>query len=119
MQVNYAFTLPRGFVDESGTVHRSGVMRLATALDEIEAVEHPRVQEKPAFLPVLLLSRVVTQLGELTAVSPRTIASLFTADLLYLQDLYLRLNGAQPIHLGTVCPHCQQTFDVQVAPLEA
>ncbi|MEZ4589748.1 MAG: phage tail assembly protein [Chloroflexota bacterium] len=118
MNTQYTFTLPRGYVDEAGTVHRDGVMRLATALDEIEAVEHPRVQEKPAFLPVLLLARVVVQLGEVTAVSPRTIASLFAADLLYLQDLYLRLNGTQTIQMTTMCPHCQQTFAVQVAPLE-
>lgn len=118
MQTEYAFTLPRGYVDADGAVHQHGRMRLATALDEIEAVEHPRVQEKPAFLPVLLLARVVTQLGEVTAVSPRTIASLFAADIAYLQDLYLRLNGTQAIRMGTVCPHCQQQFEVQVAPLE-
>ncbi|MCB0015511.1 MAG: hypothetical protein KDE34_26535, partial [Anaerolineales bacterium] len=109
MHQEYEFQLPCGFYDELGQLHQFGRMRLATALDEIEAVEHPRVQEKPAFLPVLLLARVVVQLGEVTAVSPRTIASLFAADLLYLQDLYLRLNGPQTIQMGTVCPYCQQT----------
>ncbi len=118
MQTEFLFTLPRGFMDKSGTVHRNGRMRLATALDEIESVEHPRVQEKPAFLPVLLLARVVVQLEGVTAVTPRTIAALFAADLTYLQDLYLRLNGAQTILMGTVCPNCQQTFEIQVAPLE-
>lgn len=118
MQVTYSFTLPRGFVDEAGIVHQSGVMRLATALDEIEAIENPRVQQKPSFLPVVLLARVVTSLGEVTAVTPRTISCLFAADLLYLQDLYLRLNGTQPIHMATVCPHCQQAFNIQVAPLD-
>lgn len=118
MQTEFLFTLPRGFVDESGVVHRNGRMRLATALDEIEAVEHPRVHEKPSFLPALLLARVITQLEGVTAVTPRTIASLFAADLVYLQDLYLRLNGVQTILMGTVCPHCQQTFEIQVSPLE-
>lgn len=118
MQMEFEFTLPKGVVDEAGVVHRNGRMRLATALDEIEAVEHPRVQEKASFLPVLLLARVITQLGGVTAVTPRTIAHLFAADLNYLQDLYLRLNSSQLIKLGTVCPHCSQQFDVQVAPLE-
>lgn len=118
MQMEFLFTLPRGFVDEAGSVYRNGRMRLATALDEIESVEHPRVQEKPSFLPILLLARVI-ELEGVTAVTPRTVASLFAADLTYLQDLYLRLNGTQTILMGTVCPHCQQTFEVQVAPLEA
>ena len=118
METEFLFTLPRGYVDEAGAVHQNGRMRLATALDEIESVEHPRVQEKPAFLPVLLLARVITQLGTVTAVTPRHIADLFAADLAYLQDLYLRLNGTHTIRMGTVCPHCQQQFEVQVAPLE-
>jgi hypothetical protein len=118
MATEFVFTLPRGYVDEAGMVHQNGRMRLATALDEIEAVEHPRVQEKPSFLPVLLLARVVTQLGTVTAVTPRIIASLFAADLVYLQDLYLRLNGTHTIRMGTVCPYCHQTFEIQVSPLE-
>jgi hypothetical protein len=119
MQTEFLFTLPQGFVDETGVMHRNGRMRLATALDEIEAIEHPRVQEKPSFLPVLLLARVVTQLEGVPAVTPRTIASLFAADITYLQDLYLRLNGTQTILMGVVCPHCQQMFEIQVSPLEA
>jgi hypothetical protein len=92
-------------------------MRLATALDEMEAVEHPQVQEKPSFLPLLLLSRVVTQLGTLPSVSPRVIAGIYASDLAYLQDLYLRLNGTDRILMQTVCPHCQSSFQMQVAPL--
>lgn len=118
MPTEFTFTLPRGYVDEAGMVHQNGRMRLATALDEIEAVEHPRVREKPAYLPLLLLARVVTQLGTVTAVTPRIMAALFAADLAYLQDLYLRLNGTHIIHMGTVCPHCHQTFEIQVSPLE-
>ncbi|SRR5690554_2669228 len=119
MQTEFEFTLPKGYVDETGAVHRNGRMRLATALDEIEAVEHPRVQEKESFLPVVLLGRVVTQLGTLNNVTPRIIAQLFSADLAYLEDMYLRLNSAYPVRVGATCPHCNGQFEMQVAPLES
>ena len=117
IQVEFEFTLPKGYVDEVGQVHHVGKMRLATAIDEIEAVEHPGVRAKESYLPVLLLSRVVTQLGTLDRITPRVIASLFASDMAYLQDMYLRLNGTEAIMIGAVCPHCQNQFQVQVSPL--
>lgn len=115
--VDFAFTLPRGYIDASGQVQREGRMRLATALDEIEAVQDPRVQANEAYLPVLLLSRVVTQLGALPLVTPAIIAGLFAIDLAYLEDLYQRLNSPEPVHVGAVCPYCSGQFQLQVAPL--
>jgi hypothetical protein len=117
VQTEFEFTLPRGYVDESGQVHQQGRMRLATAVDEIEAVEHPGVQQKESYLPVLLLGRVVTQLGTIDNVTPRVIAGLFASDLAYLQDMYLRLNSTDPVMVGAVCPHCSNEFQLQVAPL--
>lgn len=117
LQTEFEFTLPRGYVDETGQVHKHGRMRLATAVDEIEAVEHPGVKQKESYLPVMLLGRVVTQLGTLNQVSPRIIAGLFAADLAYLQDMYLRLNSSDPIMVGAICPHCSNEFQLQVAPL--
>jgi hypothetical protein len=117
IQTEFEFTLPRGYIDASGQVHRHGRMRLAIAADEIEAVEHPGVQEKESYLPVMLLGRVITQLGALEEITPRIIAGLFASDLAYLQDLYLRLNNIEPVMVNAVCPHCQQQFQLQVAPL--
>jgi hypothetical protein len=116
-QHEFEFTLPRGYVDENGQLHQKGHMRLATAVDEIEAVEHPGVQQKASYLPVMLLGRVVTQLGTLTRVTPRVIASLYASDMAYLQDMYLRLNGSDPVMVGALCPHCSNQFQLQVAPL--
>lgn len=117
MQTQFEFSLPRGYIDSSGQVHRTGIMRLATALDEIESTQHPRVQQNEAYLPVILLSRVVTRLGDLPAVDPGVIENLFAADLASLEDLYLRLNAHSRVTLGAVCPQCQAHFQVQVAPL--
>lgn len=117
IQTEFEFTLPRGYVDESGQIHQQGRMRLATAVDEIEAVEHPGVQQKESYLPVLLLGRVVTQLGSLENITPRIIAGLFASDLAYLQDMYLRLNSTDPVMVGAICPHCNNEFQLQVAPL--
>jgi len=116
-QTEFTFTLPRGFVDASGHVHCIGQMRLATALDEIESVQDPRVQQNETFLPAVLLSRVVTQLGELTPVTPDIIADLYVIDLSYLEDLYQRINNPEALYVGAVCPSCSQQFQLQIAPL--
>jgi hypothetical protein len=118
-QTEFPFTLPRGYIDAAGQVHRQGVMRLATALDEIEALQDPRVQANAAFLPVFLLSRVVRQLGALSPVAPPVVAGLFAIDLAYLEDLYQRINTPTPVTVGAVCPHCSGQFQLQVAPLGA
>jgi hypothetical protein len=92
-------------------------MRMATALDEIQSLGDPRVEANEAYLPVVLLGRVVTRLGEISPVPPGVIEGLFAADLAYLEDLYQRLNWPQPVVLGAVCPSCSTQFQLQVAPL--
>jgi len=117
IKTEYQFRLPRGYIDPEGRLHRDGVMRMATAIDEIETIQDPRIQINEAYLPVVLLSRVVIQLGELTDVTPELIARLFASDLAYLEDLYQRINNFDEILLGAVCPHCSSQFQVRVAPL--
>lgn len=114
-QTEYPFTLPRGYVDGDGTLHREGVMRLATAADEILPLKDPRVQSNPSYLIVLLLSRVVVRLGSVEAINPRVIEGLFSADLAYLQDLYNRINGSAAPTVDAVCPECQRKFAVELA----
>ena len=97
LKTEFAFTLPRGFLAADGTVHRRGVMRLATARDEIEPLRDPRVQgADDPYLTIIVLSRVVTELGSLSAVTPREIENLFAADLAFLQDLYGVINFGGP-----------------------
>jgi hypothetical protein len=111
----YRFELPRGFVDGQGVVHRDGTMRLATARDEILPLRDPRVRDNEAYLTVLLLSRVVTALGDLAQVTPATIEGLFAPDLAFLQDLYRRVNTEGHTHLAVTCPACDAEFSVDVA----
>ena len=113
-QTEYEFTLPRGYLDNSGTLHKEGVMRLATAADEILPLKDPRVQQNPGYLTVILLERVATGLGGLPAVDTRVIENLYTADLAYLQDLYERINSMETPSYKTVCPHCNQEIEVPV-----
>lgn len=108
------FTLPMGYVDPEGTLHKEGVMRLATALDEIGPLKDPRVQNNPAYLLVILLSRVVTKLGSLERINPKVIEGLFAADLAYLQDMYGRLNENGHGRVRTQCPHCEKQFEVEL-----
>jgi hypothetical protein len=94
-QTEVEFELPRGYVDATGVLHRRGVMRLATAADEIVPLRDPRVQQNSAYLSIIVLSRVVTRLGALPDIDPRVIEGLFASDLDYLQRLYERINAVE------------------------
>lgn len=116
LQTEYEFTLPIGYVDAEGTLHKEGVMRLATAADEILPMKDPRVQNNPAYLTIILLSRVIIRLGTVQMISTRLIEGLFAADLNYLQGLYRRINEHGSNTIVTVCPKCEHQFEVEVAP---
>jgi len=111
-QTEVEFTLPLGYVDTGGTLHRAGVMRRATAADEILPLRDQRVQANPAYLVVILLSRVITHLEGVEEITPRTIEGLFATDLAYLQNLYNQLNGPTGAAEGESvrCPQCQHRF---------
>ncbi|MDE6626388.1 MAG: phage tail assembly protein [Lachnospiraceae bacterium] len=113
-QTEYEFVLPRGYLDSTGTLHKEGVMRLATAADEILPLKDPRVQQNPGYLTVILMSRVVTRLGALPAVDTRVVENLYTVDLAYLQDLYDKINSMDNPVYKTVCPHCERGIEVPV-----
>jgi len=114
LQTHFDFTLPRGYIDSAGQIHTQGQMRLATALDEIRATQSPQVQANAAYLPLYLLSMVITQLGNLTTITPEIIGGLFASDLLYLEELYQRMNSHEPSKFKTICPTCQTQFYAQV-----
>ena len=115
LRTEFDFVLPRGYVDDGGTVHREGRMRLATARDEILPQRDPRVRENEAYLTVILLSRVVTRLGSITQITPATIEDLFASDLAFLQDLYRRVNSEGTTHVAVTCPSCKHEFAIDVA----
>jgi hypothetical protein len=112
-QTEIQFTLPKGYLSAEGMLHKEGRMRLATAADEILPLKDPRVQQNPAYLTVILLSRVVTKLGSLADVHPGVIEGLFASDLSYLQAVYQQLNGDGAFSTSAVCPHCEHRFDVR------
>jgi len=114
LRTEFAFVLPRGYVDDSGTVHRSGVMRLATAKDEIIPQRDPRVRENESYLTVLLLSRVVTQLGSVATITPGVVENMFASDLAFLQDLYRRINQDGTTELSVTCPSCKSEVTVDL-----
>lgn len=119
-QTEFEFTLPCGYQDAEGGLHRDGVMRRATAADEILPLKDPRVQNNPAYLVIILLSRVVTRLGTLKAINPNVMENLFATDLAYLQNLYNEINqlpAGGNGHRQVKCPHCEQTFEVEPAAL--
>jgi len=114
-QTEFEFTLPCGYLDEDGTLHREGVMRRATAADEIQPLKDPRVVKNPAYLVVILLARVVTRLGSVEQINPKVIESLFATDLAFLQNLYNQVNQLEDDHQSAVCPNCQHVFQPEAS----
>ena len=114
LQTEFPFTLPHGYVDSDGTLHREGIMRMATALDEIAPLKDRRVQSNPGYLVIILLSRVITRLGDLEQINPKVIEGLFAGDLAYLQDMYQRINQSGTNRVAVTCPYCEQMFEVEI-----
>jgi hypothetical protein len=114
IQTEFAFTLARGYMDESGNLHREGVMRLARAFDEVEPLEDGRTRANEAYLSILLLSRVIVRLGKISPVPPEVIEGLFASDFAYLQEIYVRLNEDGNRMIETRCPSCGKHFGLDL-----
>jgi hypothetical protein len=118
MHTEIAFTLPVGYVDDRGQTHRQGVMRLATARDEIEPLRDPLVRTNDAYLSVLLLARTVTRIGPVTDITPGLVEGLFAADFDHLQRLYERVNSDGEAVGVVSCPECSHRFEVDLTDIE-
>ena len=115
LQTEHEFILPKGYVDEEGNLHKKGIMRLATAADEILPMKDPRVQRNPAYLSIILVSRVLTKLGDLPDPNPGIIEKLFVSDLGYLQEFYRRINGDGNMRIKATCPKCGERFEEEIS----
>jgi hypothetical protein len=115
LRTEFAFELPRGYVDGVGVVHHRGVMRLATARDELVPLRDDRVRDNPAYLTVVLLARVIESIGDITDVHAGIVENLFAADLAFLQDMYRRINSEGHTRAQVACPECKHSFVVDVA----
>lgn len=114
LQTEFKFILPRGLVDEQGKIHRQGTMRLATAKDEILLQKEPRVRDNPAYSVLVMLARVITNLGELSSVTPDLLENLFTQDLAYLRTFYNQINQQGSATMRVKCPQCNSNFNVEL-----
>src|SRR6266511_2813138 len=114
LQAEFTFTLPCGYIDEQGNLHRQGSMRRATTLDEVEPLGDPRVRVNEAYLAVLMLGRVITQLCTLSQLGPALVERLFAADFIYLQEFYAQVNSSDGGLVQTRCPACGIRFVLDV-----
>lgn len=114
LRTEFEFELPRGYVDGSGVLHKRGVMRLATARDELIPLRDVRVRENPPFLSVVLLGRVITRLGTLPDVNDGTVENMFASDLAFLQDFYQQINAEGHTRAAVTCPSCAENFEVEL-----
>ncbi|MEC7948486.1 MAG: phage tail assembly protein [Myxococcota bacterium] len=116
MKTEFEFILPRGYVDKDGNLHREGVMRLANAKDEIVPLNDLRVQRNRAYLIIVLLSRVISQLGSLKEVNTGVIEKMFASDLRFLEDMYNRINEDEAT-VAVTCPECGAKFEKEFGRL--
>lgn len=114
LQTEFEFTLPRGYVDGEGNVHKQGTMRLATAMDEITPLRDLRVKSNQAYLAVILLAKVITRLGSLKDINTGIIENLFSADFAYLQDFYRQINENGTTRISVTCPECNKNIEVDL-----
>lgn len=114
LKTEYEFTLPQGYVDEEGNLHKKGVMRLANAGDEILPQKDPRVKNNPSYLVIIVLSRVVTKLGEITHITPQIIEGILKKDFEYLQYFYEKINDTDSLTFKATCPQCGHNFEQEV-----
>ena len=116
LKTEYEFVLPMGYVDKDGNIHREGVMRLANARDEIVPLNDLRVQRNRAYLIIVLLSRVLKNLGSIAEVNTGVIESMFAADLRFLEEMYNRINEDEAT-VKVTCPECGASFDKEFGRL--
>jgi hypothetical protein len=116
LKTEFEFILPRGYVDKEGNLHREGVMRLANAKDEIVPLNDLRVQRNRAYLIIVLLSRVISKLGDLGEVNTGVIENLFASDLRFLEELYNRINEDDAT-VKVVCTECGESFEKEFGRL--
>ena len=109
-QTAYDFTLPKGYVDEAGIVHRQGTMRLATAGDEIHAMQHPKVRQNPDYASFVVISSVITQLEGCDRVTPEMLEKMYLSDINFLQNMYQTIHESEIPTIHVVCPHCGKEF---------
>jgi hypothetical protein len=117
LQTEFEFDLPVGYVDDNGTLHKHGTMRLATAMDEITPMSDMRVKTNEAYMVIVLLARVITRLGTMDSIHTGVIEKLFAADLAYLQTFYQQINEVGKTQFSQTCPHCGKTFELDLATL--
>ena len=111
----FAFTLPRGLIDDANNLHRQGLMRLATARDEIQVQNDLRTKDNPTYGVLIYLARCITHLGTLTSVTPELLEELSVLDLAYLREFYNRINQHQQATIEAECPHCRHQLSLELA----
>ncbi|HEX6356351.1 hypothetical protein [Actinophytocola sp.] len=115
LRTEFEFELPRGYLHSDGTLQRHGRMRLATARDELRPQIDVRVKENPAYLSVVLLSQVITELGRITDVHAGVVEQMYATDIAFLQDFYRRINSEGHTRAGVTCPSCDTAFEIDLA----
>lgn len=115
LQTEFAFTLPIGLIDNQGRLQRQGLMRLATAKDELFVYQESVRRDNESYDILLYLSQVILRLGNLVNITPKQLENLYLLDLRYLTEFYNRINQHRQAHIPVECPHCQNQFSVEFA----
>ena len=111
------FTLPLGYMDGEGMLIRHGKMRPSTAYDELVVQDHEKNQFNKRYRDILILSQVITELGDIKLITPELIEEFFEMDFIYLQMLYKELNSSAEKKAEVRCPACGNIDEIEMADL--
>lgn len=110
-QTTFDFTLPKGYISEDGVKHNRGTMRLATAGDEIQAMQHQKARNNPDYMIFVVLSKVVIGLEGIEHLTPEILEKFYLADMHFLQNMYTTINDMEVPTIHVTCPHCGKEFE--------
>jgi hypothetical protein len=107
----FHFSLPKGtgLQPNSGT-RVTGTMRLTKVSDLLSIERDGGVQRNSGEFYLVLLSKVVTQLGTLKAVNRKVIENLDPADFAFLTDFINHINHQVIKRIPLTCPSCGSTY---------
>ncbi|MEM6611765.1 MAG: hypothetical protein AAF652_05820 [Cyanobacteria bacterium P01_C01_bin.72] len=87
-QTKFNFSLPVGLLDTASTTHKSGIIRRATGADELALTKNPPTWDNPSYGVLVILSRTIVRLGDLSDITTELLEQLFLPDLNYLLKFY-------------------------------
>ena len=111
IRTEYTYTLPKGYVDKDGNLHREVVIREITGADQ-ESMLSPQLRQNPAKMLSALLARVIVRLGTLekSRIDTGVTAAMVKSDRDFLIMKLKEIDTGPDMEIKVECPDCGKKF---------